>query len=153
MNEIITRGENVSEVDVTSREKWCWSWMEKTVEVDPAAILDNTSYKGGKLVINLKDHIRKVRQDGDAVCTLCTNKTISYKNRGLVALKDHVKTELHVGKVVSLLGSYAVPGGSAPSNDETYGLAPVYATSSILPEKSPLPAVHVKDRRANKRCL
>ena len=111
MSEIISRGEeNVSEIDVTAREKWCWSWMDITVEVKPATILDNTSFKG-TLAINLKDHIRKIREDGGAVCTLCANsKTIVYKNRGLVALKDHVKTKTHVGKLVALLGSYAVPG-------------------------------------------
>ena len=46
--------------------------MDITVEVKPATILDNTSFKG-TLAINLKDHIRKIREDGGAVCTLRAN--------------------------------------------------------------------------------
>ena len=65
-------------------------------------ILPDSSWDGGPLVMHLKDHIRKVDVKGKAICQLCLNKVLTYGERGVTSLVDHVKRKTHVEKVVNL---------------------------------------------------
>ena len=31
-------GDAIADIDKTSKNKWCWSWMEHSIEVDPKKI-------------------------------------------------------------------------------------------------------------------
>ena len=57
------------QIDKDIKNSWCWAWMEREVQ---------TLEVGN---ISLKDHIRKKRESGTAVCLLC-KCDIVYKSRG-----------------------------------------------------------------------
>ena len=45
MNTIIIErsGDAIADIDKTSKNKWCWFWMERSIEVDPKKTLKNSS--------------------------------------------------------------------------------------------------------------
>ena len=53
-------GDAIADIEKTSKSKWCWSWMKRSIEVDPKKILTNFSWNGGLVTIFYKTHIRKV---------------------------------------------------------------------------------------------
>ena len=62
MNTIINErsGDAIADIDKASKNKWCWSFMECSIEVDPRKILKNSSWNDGLVTIFYKTHIRKV---------------------------------------------------------------------------------------------
>ena len=63
----------------------------------------------GEVEMILKDHIRKIEHSGMAMCTICTKSdddAIKYGNKGLSALRQHVKGKNHIKKVIQSSSSY-----------------------------------------------
>lgn len=50
----------VRRVDNTVKNKWQWSWVEKTCKINIAECLPEVGWKGGVLENNFSDFIRKV---------------------------------------------------------------------------------------------
>ena len=56
MNTVIIErsGYVIAVIDKTSKYEWCWSWMERSVEVDTKKILKNSLRNGGLVTIFYK---------------------------------------------------------------------------------------------------
>ena len=68
----------------------------------------------------------QIHVPGVAICPLCLNEKISYGNRGLPALTDHVKTRKHYSRVIKRIENYKIPCASEPIDDEMYGAPPAF---------------------------
>ena len=53
-------GDARANIDETSKNKFCWSWMERSIEVYPKKISKKSSWNGGLVTIFYKTHIWKV---------------------------------------------------------------------------------------------
>ena len=63
------------------KNPWKWHWLDRT----------HQNRRIGEVV-------RKLQAPGMTYCTLC-RKEINYRNRGLIALDQHVKTAIHADKI------------------------------------------------------
>lgn len=63
--------------DQSIKNQWRWNWLDVIVD-------------GFKL----EDCVKKIDKPGHAFCSYC-NKQINYSSRGIIALKNHVSTDLH----------------------------------------------------------
>lgn len=61
--------------------------------------------------ISLKDHIRKKRESGTAVCLLCKCDVV-YKSRGWKAIESHVQNSKHVNKLKDAKENLRIPGNT-----------------------------------------
>ena len=111
----------VSEVEQNITNKWLWQWMEKLVELDPAAKFPKLEWKHGPLKIMAKDHIRKIDEPGKAICTICKDSdgqqlVIKYATTGVKAVTSHLSSKRHVSMIGSLVGNQVMPGAVVPNN-------------------------------------
>ena len=62
MNTIIIErsGDAIADIDKTSKNKWCWLWMEHSIQVDQKKILKNSLWNGDLVTIFYKTYIWKV---------------------------------------------------------------------------------------------
>ena len=88
---------------------------------------------------------------GVAICPLCLNEEISYGNRGLPALTDHVKTRKHYSRVIERIENYKIPCAIEPIDDEMYGASPAFfhGDTNYKSRTPVLPSVHLIDRISN----
>ena len=154
---IIERGEEslrVKEVDKNSRYKWLWRWREQSITIDVADVLPNCKWQNGPIVISLKDHVRKINVEGKARCVLC-NCEMVYRNKGIVRITDHLKTQGHVAKFIDEKENCLLPGVTDPVQaGHTYGAPPAYFDTAARPSPAkPRSSVHILDRKANMEAL
>ena len=92
---------------------------------------------------------------GVAICPLCLNEKISYGNRGLPALTDHVKTRKHYSRVIERIENYKIPCASEPIDDEMYGAPPAFfhGDTNYKSRTPVLPLVHLIDRISNMEAM
>ena len=79
-------------IDRLCKNPWSCKWLDVSVEKQDA------SSKKVICVYRIGDYFRKLESAGSALCTLC-NVITNYGNRGLVSLKEHVRTAKHHVKV------------------------------------------------------
>ena len=93
--------ECVDDFDAELVNKWRWEWLEKTVTIDvKKSHLKITWTSNDPMVISLKDCIRKIKQLGKAICTVCCKSDsdiITYSKGGLGTLKQHIMGKDHEG--------------------------------------------------------
>ena len=70
--------ELVRKIDSGIKNKWKWSWLEKTPYMLPLSVF-----------------IKKSSKPGEAHCVLC-NATIEYGGKGASSLMTHCKTTGHI---------------------------------------------------------
>ena len=89
-----------------------------------------------------------------AICPLCLNEKISYGNRGLPALTDHVKTQKH-SRVIERIENYKISCSSEPIDDEMYGAPPTFfhGDTNYKSRTPVLPSVHLIDRISNMEAM
>ena len=136
---ILERFKKEDEAEIADLEsglsnKWCWHWLEKITEIDPAETFPKLSWSHGSLKIAFKDHIRKIDQPGKAVCSLCLNCSIYYADAGVKQITNHLRTQKHVKKLGTLYDAQTLPGVSVVSS-ENYG-APTAFYGDIPPPPS-----------------
>ena len=92
---------------------------------------------------------------GVAICPLCSNEKISYGNRGLPAITDHVKTQKHYSRVIERIENYKIPCASEPIDDEMYGAPPAFfhGDTNYKSRAPVLPSVHLIDRISNMEAM
>ena len=84
-----------------------------------------------------------------ALCNLCDH-LIKYRNRGLPAISDHIKTKAHLRKVIVQLMTPRIPGASDPDKENgLYGLSAVYSGQQHEPQHNQRSIVHLLERVAN----
>lgn len=77
------------------KNPWRWEWLEEKAEPDGKEYLSRC--------------IRKIKTAGKAYCIQCQVE-INYEQRGLVALKDHVKSKKHAKLTEIARTNYRLPG-------------------------------------------
>ena len=87
---------------------------------------------------------------GVAICPLYLNEKISFGNKGLPALTDHVKTQKH-SRVIERIGNYKIPCASEPIDDEMFGAPPAFfhGDTNYKSRTPVLPSVHLIDLITN----
>ena len=92
---------------------------------------------------------------GVAICPLCLNEKLSYGNRGLPALTDHVKTRKHYSRVIERIENYKIPCASEPIDDEMYGAPPAFfhGDKKYKSRTPVLPSVHLIDQISNMEAM
>ena len=80
----------VDDFDAGLASKWRWEWLEKMVITNVKKSHPKMTWlSNDPLVISLKDCIRKIRQLGKAIFTVCCKSdtnVVTYSNRGLGTL-------------------------------------------------------------------
>jgi len=86
--ELVTHLEDVSKIDVTTKNMWRWDWISNTP---------------------LEECIRKAKEDGTAWCTVC-RKPIKYGSSGKKALHKHVDSPPHLAAKKTIQTNYNIGG-------------------------------------------
>ena len=92
---------------------------------------------------------------GVAICPLCLNEKLSYGNRGLPALADHVKTRKHYSRLIERIENCKISCASEPIDDEMYGAPPAFfhGDKKYKSRTPVLPSVHLIDRISNMEAM
>ena len=127
--------------------------MEKTVAIDLKKCHPKiTRTSTDSLVISLKDCIRKIKQSGKVICTVCCkcdSDVIAYSKGGLGTPKQNMGKR-HVLKVITEVQCYKLPGAASAKSAKKYGAPPAYYGARATNTNPLLQAmVHVADRAMN----
>ena len=101
LQQILQRGDgSLGEIDDGVPNKFRWEWLEKTVSVNVKKDHPKVKWTSDQpLEMCLKDCIRKIKQPGKAICTVCyktDSDVIRYGNGGVNVIKQHLSTKGHV---------------------------------------------------------
>ena len=128
----------VDNFDAGLANKWRWEWLEKTVTIGvKKSHLKITWTSSDPLVILLKYCIRKKKQPGKAICTVCCKSdsdVITYST-----LKQHIMGKGHVLKVITKMQCYKLPGAPSAKSYENYGSPPAYYRAPAANTNPPPP--------------
>lgn len=90
--------QKIKEIDAGVANKWKFTWLDSSVEISQGTTRDD---------VRIGDFFDKISLAGQAICRLC-NKVTNYGSRGLISLKEHVKSSKHVKQHFESKQSYKV---------------------------------------------
>ena len=149
--EIVERGTDYN--DSTCSNRWLWSWCEKKVCVNIKEKVPKTTWNGPDVVtFTLGQHIRKISSPGMTICVLCKNKPISYDDRGVSNITDHLKVKRHVENYVIERMNQSLPNTSHEVR-HPYGVNPEIVNNVCAEPAVHAPKVCLTDRILNQEAL